>query len=226
MTFLERMWAYITLGATGSFVGEASPILGGVQAFDRDLNLFNVINAVALGTWLGGLMFYALGRWRGEWIRRRWPKLRPYLLRSIKIVRRNPWRVSLAIRFAYGLRIALPIGCGVARLPLYVYAIGTGVSAIVWSLIFTVTGWALGRAAESFLGHVRDMEEVIAVLLVAAMIAGYFVMSRRHTAEKTADMLDRHKTPLFNSKTTTHPNSSESAESSRDDSVNSGNSDE
>jgi membrane protein DedA with SNARE-associated domain len=196
MSFIERMWAYITLGATGSFVGEASPLLGGVAAFDRDLNLISVINAVALGTWLGGLMFYALGRWQGDWIRGRWPKLRPYLLRSIKIVRRNPWRVSLAIRFAYGLRIALPIGCGVARLPLHVYAIGTGISAVVWSLIFTVLGWALGRTAETFLGHVKDFEGIIGVVLVTAMIVGYFVIRRKHIEDRTADILDRHKTPL------------------------------
>src|SRR6185503_4235965 len=196
MSFLERMWAYITLGATGSFVGEASPILGGVAAFDRNLRLTSVIIAVAIGTWLGGLMFYFIGRARGHWIRKRFPRLRPYLLQSVKIVRRNPWRVSLAIRFAYGLRIALPIGCGVAHLPFVIYAIGTFASAVMWSLIFTVLGWALGNTAETLVGHVKEMETTIAVLLVAAMILGYFVMRRRHTAEKTADRLDRHKTPL------------------------------
>ena len=109
MSFFERMWAYITLGATGSLVGEASPLLGGLAAFDRNLNLVNVIIAVAIGTWLGNIGMYFLGRWQERWLRKRWPKLRPYILRSIKIVRRNPWRVSLAIRFAYGLRIALPL---------------------------------------------------------------------------------------------------------------------
>jgi membrane protein DedA with SNARE-associated domain len=196
MTFLERMWAYITLGATGAFVGEASPLIGGLAAFDRNLNLANVIIAVAIGTWLGNLGMYFLGRWQERWLRKRWPKLRPYLLRSIKIVRRNPWRVSLAIRFAYGLRIALPIGCGVARLPLMVYAIGTGISSVVWSLIFGVLGWALGRTTERFIGHVKDWEPFIGAALVLLMIIGYLLMRRRHTAERTADILDRHKTPL------------------------------
>ena len=196
MSFLERMWAYITLGATGSFVGEASPILGGVAAFDRNLRLASVIIAVAIGTWLGGLMFYWLGRARGHWIRKSFPRLRPYLLQSIKIVRRNPWRVSLAMRFAYGLRIALPIGCGVAHLPFHVYATGTFASAVVWSSVFTVLGWALGNTADALIGHVKELETSIGLLLIAAMIVGYFVMRQRHTAEKTAARLDRHKTPL------------------------------
>jgi membrane protein DedA with SNARE-associated domain len=196
MTFFERMWAYITLGATGSLVGEASPLIGGLAAFDRNLNLANVIIAVAIGTWLGNIGMYFLGRWQERWLRKRWPRLRPYVLRSIKIVRRNPWRVSLAIRFAYGLRIALPIGCGVARLPLYLFAIGTGISAIVWSLIFGILGWALGSTTETLIGHVKDWEPVIGAALIVMMFIGYLFMRRRHTAEKTADILDRHKTPL------------------------------
>ena len=196
MTFFELMWAYITLGATGAFVGEASPLIGGLAAFDRNLNLVNVIIAVAIGTWLGNIGMYFLGRWQERWLRKRWPKLRPYLLRSIKIVRRNPWRVSLALRFAYGLRIALPIGCGVARLPLMIYAIGTGISSIVWAMVFGILGWALGRTTETFIGQVKDFEGVIIVGLVLLMVVGYLVMRRRHTAEKTADILDRHKTPL------------------------------
>ena len=195
MSFLERMWAYITLGATGSIVGEVSPLIGGLAAFDRNLRLTSVIIAVALGTWLGNLGMYFLGRWQERWLRKRWPKLRPYVLRSIKIVRRNPWRVSLLIRFAYGLRIALPIGCGVARLPLMVYMIGTGISAVVWSLVFGILGWALGSTTENFIGHVKDWEPLIGAALVALTIVGYLVMGRRHTADKTADRLDRHKTP-------------------------------
>ena len=196
MTFVERMWAYITLGATGAFVGEASPLIGGLAAFDRNLNLTNVIVAVAIGTWLGNIGMYFLGRWQERWLRKRWPRLRPYLLRSIKIVRRNPWRVSLALRFAYGLRIALPIGCGVARLPLSIYAIGTGVSSIVWAMVFGILGWALGRTTETFIGHVKEWEPFIGAALVIMMVVGYLVMRRRRTAERTADMLDRHKTPL------------------------------
>jgi membrane protein DedA with SNARE-associated domain len=190
MTFLERMWAYISLGAMGSFWGEASPLIGGLAAFDRNLNLPWVINAVALGTWLGGVLFYWLGRSQSRWIRKRWPRLRPVIVRSIAIVRRHPWRASLAVRFAYGLRFALPIACGVARLKLPVYLVGTAVSCIVWSLIFTVLGWALGRTTERLLGHVRDMESLIGASIVLLMVVGFIVLRRRHVAGRTAHVLD------------------------------------
>jgi membrane protein DedA with SNARE-associated domain len=190
MSFLERMWGYITLGATGSFVGEASPLLGGLAAFDRRLHLVSVINAVALGTWLGGFLFYWLGRSQGRRIRKRWPRLRPVIIRSIAIVRRHPWRASLLVRFAYGLRIALPIACGVARLPLAVYAAGTAVSSVVWSAAFTILGWVLGRTTETLIGHVREYESVIGGVVVLAVIVVFLVMRRRHVAERTAHALD------------------------------------
>ena len=113
-----------------------------------------------------------------------------WLARSIAIVRRHPWRASLGIRFAYGLRIALPIACGVAHLPLMKYAIGTAVSSVVWSLVFTVLGWWLGRTTETFLGHVRQLESLIGGIIVLVVLVVFIVLRRRHVAERTAHMLD------------------------------------
>lgn len=190
MTLLERLWAYVTLGAMGSLWGEASPLLGGVAANDRRLHLFPVVLAVAVGTWLGVMAFYVLGRWRGRWVRKRWPKLRPLILRSVAIVRRHPWRASLASRFAYGVRIALPIACGIGRVPLLIYALGTAVSCVLWSLVYTVLGWWMGRAARAFLGHLQDIEAVLGIVIFLAVLVAYIVLRRRHIERKTMKVLD------------------------------------
>lgn len=190
MTFFERMWAYITLGAMGIVWEEASPLIGGLAAHDRNLRLLSVILAVALGTWLASMLLYVFGRSRGRWLRKRWPRFRKLILRSVALVRRHPWRASLAVRFAYGLRLPLPIACGVARVPLLVYTIGSGVSCVVWSLAFAILGWALGRTTETLIGHVRQWEPVIGVTVVLAMVVGFFVLRRRRVAERTAKVLD------------------------------------
>lgn len=191
MSLLERLWAYVTLGAMGSLWGEASPLLGGLAAHDRNLQLWSVLLAVSLGTWLGQILFYVLGRWRGRWVRKRFRAVRPLILRSVAVVRRHPWRASLASRFAYGVRIALPIACGVGRIPIGIYAIGTAVSCVVWSLVFTVVGWSLGRATERFLGHVREFEGIIAAALVIAVLIAFLILRRRHVEDKTVEVLDR-----------------------------------
>ena len=191
MNVLERLWAYVTLGAMGSLWGEASPLLGGLAAQQRELNPWWVMGAVAVGTWIGVLGFYALGRWRGKWVRKRWPRARPIILRSVAIVRRHPWRASLGSRFAYGVRIALPIACGIGRVPVAKYAAGTAVSSVLWSSLFTGAGWFMGRATRSFLGHVRQVESAIGVLIVVAVFVAYWVMRRGHVEERTVRALDQ-----------------------------------
>lgn len=191
MSILERMWAYVTLGAMGLVWEEASPLIGGLAAYDRNLQLWSVIIAVALGTWVAGVGVYFVGRWRGRWVRKRWPRARPMILRSVAIVRRHPWRSSLAARFAYGLRLPILLACGAGHVPLRIYLLGTAVSCMVWSLAFTLLGWALGQTTETVLGHVRQFESVIGTIVVLLMAVGFVLLRKRHVAERTADVLDR-----------------------------------
>src|SRR5437773_7515870 len=190
MNFFERMWAYITLGAMGIVWEEASPLIGGLAAHDRNLRLHSAILAVALGTWLASLALYFIGRSRGRWLRKRWPRFRKLILRSVALVRRHPWRSALAVRFAYGLRLPLPLACGVARVPILVFCIGSAVSSLVWSLIFSVLGWALGETILNLVGHVRRFEPLIGAALVLLMVVGFVVVQRRHVADRTAQVLD------------------------------------
>jgi membrane protein DedA with SNARE-associated domain len=190
MSFLERLWQYVVLGATGIIVEEASPMLGGLAAHDRHLRLSSVILAVALGTWLATFGLYLLGRWRGYWLRKRWPRFRGLILHSVALVRRHPWRASLGVRFAYGLRLALPLACGVGRVPFLVYCLGTAASSVAWSLLFSVLGWALGRTTETLVGHVKEIEPLLGLALVALMVLGFSILRRRHVAERTARVLD------------------------------------
>jgi membrane protein DedA with SNARE-associated domain len=191
MSILERMWAYITLGAMGLVWEEASPMLGGLAAHDRSLHLVPVIAAVALGTWVAGIAMYFVGRWRGKWIRRRWPRTRTVILKSIAIVRRHPWRASVASRFAYGLRLAVLVACGAGRVPLRVYAFGTAISCVMWSLGFTLLGWMLGRTTQHVLGQVQKFEPIIGALVVLAVMVAGVMLRRRHVADRTAEVLDR-----------------------------------
>jgi len=170
---------------------EASPLIGGIAAHDRNLHLSRVIVAVALGTWIATFLLYLLGRWRGTWLRKRWPRFRGLILRSVIVVRRHPWRSSFAVRFAWGLRLPLPIACGVSRVPVLVFSIGSAISCLVWSSVFTMLGWGLGETAQELLGHVRRYEPLIGLGLVILMIIGFAITRREHVADATAKVLDR-----------------------------------
>ena len=93
------------LGATSIVFEETNPVWGGIKARHGHMSLAAVIAAVAIGTWAASAGLYAIGRWRIDWVRSRWPKKERALDAALEIVRRHPWRASLAVRFAYGLRL-------------------------------------------------------------------------------------------------------------------------
>lgn len=191
MIFLKQLWAYITLGAMGFVVEEAAPLFGGVQAYDRNMRLSSAIIAVALGTWVVGFGLYALGRWQSRSVRKRWPKLRPLVLQAAAIVRRHPWRAALGVRFAFGLRIPLPIACGVARVPMWLFLTASAISCLVWSALFTFMGFYLAQFTENVIGEVRRYVPTIGTALLVLMFVGAWWMRRRHMADRTAAVLDR-----------------------------------
>lgn len=197
MDALHSLWAYITLAATGIIAEEATPLIGGLASHDGRLHLSLVGMWVASGTWGADIGLYYVGRWRGHWARRKWPALRTFMVRAFKVVRRHPWRASCAVRWAYGLRLTLPIACGAARIPLPVYLIGSALSALSWSFAFTVLGWGFGRAALKVLGHVRRYENFLVLAIVLLVAIAFWVMRKRHVENEVVDVLASGDTGQF-----------------------------
>jgi membrane protein DedA with SNARE-associated domain len=189
MTPLERLWKYAALGATSIVFEEANPIFGGIAARHGRAEMIFVVTAVAMGTWAASMVLYYVGRWRIDWVRQRWPKKRLVLEGALEVVRRHPWRASLSVRFAYGLRIPLPIACGAARLPVSLYAIASGVSCWLWSISFAYLGLAFGGAALRLLAFTNRLDiklGFIALLLFAVLIV---IVRRRVIGERVAHVL-------------------------------------
>jgi membrane protein DedA with SNARE-associated domain len=104
-------------------------------------------------------------------------------------VRRHPWRASLAVRYAYGARIPLPIACGAAEIPLTNYLIGSGISCWRWSALMTAIGWVFGSTAMLVLGRIRRHEDVLAISLVVVILVLVAVIALRNR-EKVPVELD------------------------------------
>ena len=190
---LAKLWAYFTLGAMGIVWEEASPLLGGLAARARHLHLSLVIAWVAGGTWVAGILLYYLGRWRSTWVRQRWPGARPMVLRAFQLVRRHPWRSSLATRFAFGLRLTIPFACGAARVKMLVFFIGSAISSVAWSAFYTHIGWGFGEASLRLLGHLRRYERTLAIIIVVFVLVMFFVLRKRHVGEEVVEVLGGHE---------------------------------
>jgi membrane protein DedA with SNARE-associated domain len=194
---IQRMWQYVVLGATSIILEEANPIFGGIAARGGRLGLTAVIIAVAVGTWIPSIGLYYLGRRRIDWVRRRFPSKERMLDAALALVQRNPWRSSLAVRFAYGLRIPLPVACGAAPVSFPVYVIASGISCWVWSAVFVYLGWKAGTAALALLGFTTRWEVRLGFLAIVLVAAIFLLRRRRRIAQRTADVLSGHEVSVY-----------------------------
>jgi membrane protein DedA with SNARE-associated domain len=169
LSMLSRLWVYVTLGATSIITEEAAPVLAGFAAHQRHLGVMQAAAACAIGSWAADIALYALGRWRAVKLAARWPTLMQPMEKLLGSVRRHPWRASIAVRYAYGARIPLPIACGAAEIPIAQYLIGSGISCWSWGALFTAIGWVFGSTAVLLMGRIRKHEDVLAISLVIAV---------------------------------------------------------
>ena len=189
MTPLEKLWKYTALGASSIVFEETNPIFGGIAVRHGRAGMVGVVVAVAIGVWIASIVLYFVGRWRIDWVRARWPEKHRLLDGALAIVERHPWRASLAVRFAYGLRLPLPIACGAARVPLGLYTIASGISSWLWSLGFTYVGYVFGGAAVVALRFTDRIEVKLGMAAVLLFLLLVFLMRRRYIAERTARIL-------------------------------------
>ncbi|PYP79537.1 MAG: hypothetical protein DMD35_07775 [Gemmatimonadetes bacterium] len=194
---IHQLWKYVVLGVTSIAFEEANPIFGGIAAAHRRLGLSGVITAVAVGTWIPSIGLYFLGRWRIDWVRRRFPSWQRLLDAALALVERNPWRSSLLVRFAYGLRLPVPIACGAARVALPVYVVASGISSWLWSALFVFLGWKAGGAALRLLGFTTRYDVRLGFLAIALVATLFFMRRRRLIAQRTADVLSGHEVSVY-----------------------------
>jgi membrane protein DedA with SNARE-associated domain len=189
LPIIDRLWWYASLGATGIITEEATPLIGGLVAHDGHIRLATAGMAVSIGMWIYGVMLYWIGRWRGAWVRARFPQTRRVMLRALKVVRRHPWRSSMAVRWAYGLRLILPIACGAGRVPILLFIVGSAISALTWGFIFTLLGWGFGHSTLLVLNHVRRYEKYLVLLILLGSLIGLLIMRRRHVEDTSLEVL-------------------------------------
>ena len=186
MTALERLWKYTLLGTSSIAFEETNPIFGGIAARHGRADLLAVVVATALGTWAASMALYYIGYWRIDWVRAKWPDKEALLESALRLVQRHPWRAALMVRFAYGLRLPLPIACGAAQVPVGLYATASGISCWVWAIAFSYLGVAFGGAALTVLQFTRRLEVRLGMLVLILLVVLWVIRRRRIAAERQA----------------------------------------
>jgi membrane protein DedA with SNARE-associated domain len=137
-----------------------------------------------VGSLVGALVLYALGRWGGrELILRHGRVLR---LKEADLDRADGWfdryggAIVLFGRIVPGVRSLVSIPAGLSEMPLGRFVLLTALGSGVWNTLLIGLGWLLGEnwpRVAGVLGSVSDV--VLALLVVAAFVLGLWLWRRR-----------------------------------------------
>jgi membrane protein DedA with SNARE-associated domain len=153
--------------------------LGGFYVRSGQLALVPVVLAGLLGTVLGALPWYGIGRLVNEeriehWLDRhgRWLGISTQeLRRSRQWFTRHGTALVFWGRLIPGIRTLISVPAGIELMPLVPFLIWTTAGSLIWTLLLTLAGYGLGEAYVNVEVWLDPVAKVIKVLLVLSLLS-------------------------------------------------------
>ncbi len=148
--------------------------LGGFYVSQGQLDFFPVVLAGLIGTVIGALPWYGIGRLVNEerlekWLEKhgRWLGINPQeLARSRKWF--NRYGVSLVFwgRLVPGIRTLISVPAGVELMPMTPFLIWTTAGSLIWTLFLTITGFYLGDNYANIANWISPFSSIFKAIIV------------------------------------------------------------
>ena len=154
--------------------------LGGFYVQQGQLDLVPVVLAGLLGTVLGALPWYAVGRLINEerieaWLQRhgRWIGISAdELARSRRWFSRYGTALVFWGRLVPGIRTLISVPAGIEMMPMTPFLVWTTAGSLIWTALLTVAGMVLGEGYSNVELWIDPVSKAVKVLLVVALLAG------------------------------------------------------
>lgn len=152
--------------------GETVLILAGYGLSRGYLEPVPTFVLAVVGGALGDSLYFWLGRRYGGRLIRSSTALRAFRARATLLFRRWGRAAAFVTRFAYGLRVALPVLLGAHRLRPLVFHLFNGAAALAFATFYLGLGFLFGEALEEVLGKVRPYEThiLLGLVLMGALV--------------------------------------------------------
>lgn len=150
--------------------GEAGLILAGFLAYQGYLNIFGVMFTAFWGAFFGDQFYFYLGRWQGARLLRLFTFIAKKFRKALRLIEKYGTFVAFISRYTYGFRIVLPIILGMTTFPGKKFCWLNILSAMVWSVIFSLAGYLFGKGASLVVEDVSRYEHYLMGIL-AGLIA-------------------------------------------------------
>jgi membrane protein DedA with SNARE-associated domain len=157
----------------GTFAeGESMLLLGGYAAHRGYLELSWVIATAFIAAVAGDQTYFHLGRRYGPRLLARQPRLNAKVNSAVQLVERYGTWVVLAMRFMWGLRIALPLAVGMTGMTARRFLMLDLIAAAVWSTVIACIGFGASRILAHWIDDLHRHEHWIAGILLLLALAG------------------------------------------------------
>ncbi len=169
---LLQHYGYIAIFVAGLFEGETILLLGAYAVHQGYLQMPLVVACGAAAAFISDQFYFFIGRRRGPTIGQKYPRIQQQLEKVRGFVGRHPVAIVMLMRFAWGLRIVLPIALGMGRMRAAVYVPLSAVASVLWAVVVCFFGVAVSQMAHRAIGNLRHHEHAI---VIAALLAGLLV---------------------------------------------------
>ncbi len=173
--------------------GETVFIAAAALAAAGIMQPWKVIVVAASGAFIGHLIFFSLGRWRGMQIIESIPSLhRHYPKANIILDKYAHWSIFI-FQYLYGTRMVAAILFGCSSLEFWRFFILQIVNCISWSIIIYMLGHLLGVAGMVIIEHF-GLYGLLAALAIAAIAGGwgYWRYAHQHVRNHFQQNTDDH----------------------------------
>jgi membrane protein DedA with SNARE-associated domain len=180
---LISQYGLITVLAGSLLEGETVLLLAGYAAHRGYLDFAAVVAVGTVGAVFGDQAWFLLGRRQGTRLIERRPWLGCKVRRALVLIEHHPKKIILAMRFAWGLRTALPIAVGMSHVPWQRFFLLNLLSALLWAPLVAGTGYLFGALLARHVVGLHRVEHwgMLAVVMLA-LIIHLVARRRRRTA--------------------------------------------
>ena len=166
-------YGYYAVFFAGLLEGETMLLLGAYAVHQGYLHMLPLIACGAGAAFLSDQFYFQLGRRKGQQVLQKHPRLARRFDRAAAFVDRHPIGTVLLMRFAWGLRIVLPVTLGMTRMSTAVYMPLSAVASVLWASAVAFLGvWVTG-AVKTLIGNLHHYELwfIAAAALVGLVVA-------------------------------------------------------
>lgn len=157
--------------------GESFVIFAAFAAQRGMLNIWLLFTAAWFGSFFGDQVYFFIGRYFGNWILKRFPRIEPRLRKVFCWVEYNSTIFILTYRFMYGIRNISSVALGMSRLPWPRFLWLNFIAAGLWAASFCGFGYffsdIMGRYRRP---HEQEVEHGIAYELTISVIVMIIVI--------------------------------------------------